>query len=58
MTTLSNFREAVKIEVMLVTVKEGEGTSENPFRLVYYYISMSGEILFSSDPNNPTTLIK
>lgn len=47
-----NFRDAVKIELMMITVREGEGTTEDVSRLVDYYVDFSGKIVFKHDPLN------
>lgn len=47
-----NFRNAVVIKLILVSVKEGDGTKEKPYTLVHYYCDFDGNILFSGQPKD------
>ena len=43
------FRSARVIEVIEITVAEGEGIEGDPVRLVRYYFSLDGELLARRD---------
>lgn len=49
--TFSPFRSSRLINVLVTEVCEGEGTEEDPCRLVKYFALPTGEIISKTDPN-------
>lgn len=45
----TKFISAVVVKLIMVSVCEGEGTKENPYRLVHYYLDFDGNLLFKKD---------
>ena len=41
-----NFRNAVVIKLIMVSVKEGYGTTEEPYILKHYYCDFDGNVMF------------
>ena len=47
-----NFRSAIVVKLIMVSVKEGDGTEDNPHVLVHYYCDFDGNILFKEFGKN------
>ncbi len=47
---LENFRSARVVEVVVVEVLEGQGTLDDVFRIITYYLDREGTVLAKRDP--------
>jgi hypothetical protein len=50
---MTNIRRAWKLEVLQIMVYEGEGTEDDPGRIVAYYFLPDGRLLAINDPIYP-----
>jgi hypothetical protein len=44
-----NFRNAIVVRLIMVSVQEGQGTEDDPYRLVHYFLDFDGNLIFKKD---------